>query len=127
MTSPGPSVAMTRTYSSQTLATKTPVGNGWAWSYGMRLVTSQEHSAQVFVHQEKNGSVTAFTWQPNGTFKAAPRVQATLTRNVYGSWIFTRKKTDIFTFTPSAGSGSTLISTGKASTSPMTTVRVRPL
>ncbi|WIM95225.1 putative Ig domain-containing protein [Actinoplanes oblitus] len=85
----GGAFSMTRTYSSTTAGTKSVLGYGWAWPYGMNL--AQPSPSTVRVTQE-NGSAAAFAKQADGTYQGAPRLQATLVKNGDGTWTFTRKR-----------------------------------
>ncbi|MBG0825834.1 RHS repeat-associated core domain-containing protein [Planomonospora sp. ID91781] len=89
------SLAMSRTYSSAAAGTRSPVGYGWAWPYGMTV--TEPVTGQALVTQE-NGSVVAFTRQTDGSYAAAPRVQASLVKNSDGTWTFTRKRWQVMTF-----------------------------
>ncbi|MFG1995645.1 putative Ig domain-containing protein [Actinoplanes sp. NPDC048988] len=85
----GGTFAMSRSYSSEAAGAKSVLGYGWAWPFGMNVV--QPAANTVTVNQE-NGSTATFTLQDDGTYKAAPRVLATLVKNSDGTWTFTRKK-----------------------------------
>jgi RHS repeat-associated protein len=93
----GLALTMARTYSSTAAETSTAVGYGWAWRYGMNLTQPANQQGQVLITQE-NGSVVTFARQDDGSYKAAPRVQATLVRNSDGTWTFDRKREVTFTF-----------------------------
>ncbi|MBG0831872.1 hypothetical protein HS041_29615 [Planomonospora sp. ID67723] len=86
---------MSRTYSSAAASTRSVLGYGWAWPYGMTV--TEPVTGQVLVRQE-NGSVVAFARQADGSFKAAPRVQASLVKNSDGTWTFTRQRWQVMVF-----------------------------
>jgi RHS repeat-associated protein len=90
----GGTLAMSRTYSSTNAAAPSALGFGWAWPFGM---TVTEQAGTAIVHQE-NGSTATFARQADGSYKAAPRVLATLTRNTDGTWTFLRKNELTMTF-----------------------------
>jgi RHS repeat-associated protein len=90
-------LTMSRTYSSATADTRTPVGYGWSWPHGMRITEPADQPGLVHVAQE-NGSVTTFTRQPNSTYTAAPRVRATLVKNGNGTWTFVRENRTTIAF-----------------------------
>ena len=96
----GPGLALTRTYASGMAGTAGRFGYGWTDSYNMSLVQDPESAEIMELHQE-NGSIARFAKQPDGTWKPASRVFATLVHNEDGSWTFTRGKTAIFTFNSS--------------------------
>ena len=58
-------------------------------------------SGIVTVHQE-NGSVVTFTPNGSGGYTAPTQVLATLVPNGDGSWTYTRRARQIFTFNPQA-------------------------
>ena len=92
----GPGLAITRSYSSQ-LATKDGLlGYGWSFNYGMSVVTNPTGSVDI---RQENGSVVTFTPDANGAYQAPARVLATLTHNANGSWTYTRRAREIFSFT----------------------------
>jgi RHS repeat-associated protein len=97
ITIPGRGMALdlTRTYSSLSPISDGPFGYGWTASYNISL--KQDTSGNVTISQE-NGAVVSFFRQPDGTFGAPPRVDATLVHNSDGSWTFTRRARLTFTF-----------------------------
>ena len=96
VTDHGGTLSMSRTYSSAAAAKKSVVGYGWAWPYGM-TVNQAANSSTAVVTQE-NGSAATFSQQPDGSFKGAPRLHATLTRNGDGTWTFERTNELTVTF-----------------------------
>lgn len=92
----GPGLAMNRTYSSQRASFDGPLGFGWSFGYSMSLGLNS--SGTVDVHQE-NGSMVTFTPDANGAFHAPARVLAALIHNPDGTWTYTRRAKDVFTFT----------------------------
>jgi RHS repeat-associated protein len=91
----GPGLDLTRTYNSLAASTEGPFGYGWSTSYGMNLAVDSD-SGNVTVTQE-DGSTVEFE-PSDGAYTAAPNVQASLVQNEDGTWTFTRRKTEIFTF-----------------------------
>lgn len=94
----GPGITMTRSYSSQRAPFDGPMGYGWSFNYGMSLVVNA--GGTVDVHQE-NGSMVTFTPDTSGGYHAPARVLATLAHNSDGTWTYTRRAKEIFTFTTS--------------------------
>ena len=88
----GVPLALTRTYTSGAAATDGPFGHGWSFTYGMSL-TVDATSGDVTVHQE-DGSIVAFRSTPSG-LTAPPRVLASLQLQGDGTYLLTRKKTNI--------------------------------
>ncbi|HEU5270575.1 MAG TPA: DUF6531 domain-containing protein [Jatrophihabitans sp.] len=89
----GPGLDLSRTYNSLLADADGPFGYGWSSSYGMSLGID---ASSVVVHQE-NGAQATFTY--DGTsWSAPPRVLATLRQNQDGTWTFTRKSREVFTF-----------------------------
>lgn len=97
----GPAVQLTRSYSSANASNWGLFGIGTSSNLSMWLQPTDyvnDMATKVGVVQE-NGSVVWFTW--NGAGYIAPtRVQATLTVNGDGAYVFTRGGTDRFTFGP---------------------------
>ena len=92
----GPGLEQTRTYSSQRASQGGPLGFGWSSPYGMKAVElSAGGSVQVL---QENGSQVTFTPTGSGTYTAPTRVLAALVHNADGTWTFTRKSREIFTF-----------------------------
>jgi YD repeat-containing protein len=93
-------VSLTRSYSSlgaEEAAGPGPLGYGWAFNYGMSL-TNDEVSGDITIHQE-NGSTVLFVPNSSGTAYACDtRVLATLVHDESGTWTFTRKARQKFTF-----------------------------
>jgi len=83
----------TRTYNSLGAGINSPLGYGWSASYFMSLTASGNLAT---VNQE-NGSQVTFTLS-NGTYSAPPRVEATLVHNGDGTYLFTRRSREFFTF-----------------------------
>lgn len=83
------------TYNSMAASTNRPLGYGWTMSYNMNLAIGAG-ATPVTVSQE-NGSQVTFTLV-GGSYVAPPRVQATLAHNGDGTWTFTRRAREIFTF-----------------------------
>jgi len=92
----GPGLVLDWTYSSQRSPFDGPFGFGWSFNYNMTLAVNS--SGTVDVHQE-NGSMVTFTPDTNGVYHAPARVLAALAHNADGTWTYTRKAKDIFTFT----------------------------
>jgi len=92
----GPGLDQARTYSSQRAAQDGLLGFGWSSPYGMKAVElSAGGSVQVL---QENGSQVTFTPTGSGTYTAPTRVLAALVHNADGTWTFTRKSREIFTF-----------------------------
>lgn len=91
----GPALAASRTYSSQRHALDGPFGFGWSSPYSLKVIQQPDGSVQV--HQE-NGSRVTFTPTGTGTYTAPSHVLATLQANIDGTWTYTRKSREIFTF-----------------------------
>lgn len=91
----GPALTASRTYSSQRASFDGPLGFGWSSSYSLKIVPRPDGTVQV--HQE-NGSRVTFTPTSTGTYTALSHVLATLQANGDGTWTYTRKSREIFTF-----------------------------
>jgi RHS repeat-associated protein len=91
----GPQAVWTRSYASATAADDGPLGFGWHTGYGAHLVVDAS-TGDVMVSQE-NGSEALFT-NVDGALSAAPRVQATLTKNADGTYAFVRQTSETLTF-----------------------------
>jgi YD repeat-containing protein len=100
MTIPGRglSLSFTHTYNSAFAASDGPLGFGWTHSYAMQLIKSSATGA-VTITQE-NGSQVTFNLV-GSTYVAAPRVIATLVQNADGTFSFSRRAQQFFTFSPS--------------------------
>lgn len=90
---------LTRTYNSLAASTAGPFGYGWSSSYTLNL-TLDPASGNATVHQE-NGATTTFTAAGGGAFTAPPNAFETLVQNANGSYTFTRRAREIFTFSAS--------------------------
>ncbi|MGH9223272.1 MAG: LamG-like jellyroll fold domain-containing protein, partial [Acidimicrobiales bacterium] len=84
-----------RTYNSNLAGVDSPFGWGWASTYTMKLAVAVP-SGNVTITQE-NGSEVDFTASAT-TYAAAPRVNATLTKNTDGTFTFVRNASETFTF-----------------------------
>ena len=90
-------LTLTRTYNSIDASLKGPFGYGWSSSASMSLSVNQ---ANGFVTVTQPGG-SQVTFAPlSGGYKAAGFVLATLSHNANGTWTFTRKGRQIFTFSP---------------------------
>lgn len=87
---------LTRTYNSLSAGTDGPFGYGWSSSYTMSL-SIDPVSGNATVNQE-NGATTTFTPGSGGTFTAPPNVFASLVQNGDGTYTFTRRGREKFTF-----------------------------
>jgi RHS repeat-associated protein len=90
---------LTRTYNSLSAGTDGPFGYGWTSSYTMTL-TVDGTSGDVAIHQE-NGATTTFTPDPGGGFSGPSNAFAALVQNGDGTYTFTRKEREKFTFSSS--------------------------
>ncbi len=72
----GPGLSWSRTYVSSQAATDGPLGFGWSLEYGSRLEVSGDQA--VFV--DAGNARTTFTRAADGSWGAAARVLASLTR-----------------------------------------------
>jgi RHS repeat-associated protein len=88
-------LSFTRTYNSGAAATNGPLGFGWTMSYNASLTIG---SGTVTVNQE-NAAQVNYTLA-NGVYSAPPRAIATLVKNGDGTYTFTRKHTQVLTFSP---------------------------
>ncbi|HEY3567277.1 MAG TPA: DUF6531 domain-containing protein [Thermoanaerobaculia bacterium] len=89
----GPALDLTRTYNSLLADTDGPFGYGWSSTYGVSLTLGP---STVVVHQE-DGSQATFTY--NGAqWTAPPRILAALAQNADGTWTFTRRSREVYTF-----------------------------
>jgi RHS repeat-associated protein len=100
----GPAVAVTRTYSTSSAEADGAFGFGTTGNFGAKLVvdidgdSTSPNPRQVHIVQE-NGATVSFTRAADGSYPAAPRVLATLSRDSStGKWTFVRDKTEVFIF-----------------------------
>lgn len=91
----GAGLVQTRTYSSQRAAQNGPLGFGWSTPYNMNAVTLPDGSVQV---NQENGARVTFTATGTGTYTAPSHVLAGLVHNADGTWTYTRKTKEVFTF-----------------------------
>ncbi len=87
-------LSLSRTYNSGTASTDSAFGFGWSFDYGFSLSIN---APTVTVNQE-NASQVTFTDNGSGVYTAPPRVQATLVKNQDGTFTFTRRAKEIFSF-----------------------------
>ena len=95
-------LALSRAYDSmlaQSGAAPGPLGYGWSFSYGMS-VSQNAATGDVTVTQE-DGAQDLFVPNGSGGFTSPTRVLATLVENGDGTWTFTRRAREIFTFNSS--------------------------
>ena len=93
----GPALDLSRTYNSLNANALGPFGYGWSDSYAMSLATDAASGAVTITQ----GGGSTVTFAPDGTgsgYVAPPSVFATLVQNSDGTWTFTRRGTQIFTF-----------------------------
>jgi RHS repeat-associated protein len=76
-----------------------PLGYGWSFSYGMSLAQNVS-TGDVTVSQE-DGAQVLFAANGSGGYTSDTRVLATLVHNSDGSWTFTRRAREKFTFNSS--------------------------
>jgi RHS repeat-associated protein len=95
---PGRGIALDlqRTYNSLAADVSGPFGYGWTSSYDMSLSVDSA-SGDVTIVQE-NGSEVTFAPAAGGSYTAPPRVAASLTKNADGTFTFTRRERQRFTF-----------------------------
>lgn len=89
----GPALSLSRTYNSLAADVDSPFGYGWGNTYGMQLV---DLGTDALITQE-NGSRVEFALS-GGAYAAPPRMLAGLVHNADGTWTFTRRKREIFSF-----------------------------
>lgn len=89
-------LSLSRTYNSLSAATNSAFGYGWTFNYGMSL--NYDSGAGTANISQENGAQVTFTNSGSGTFTAPPRVLASLVHNSDGTWTFTRRAKEIFTF-----------------------------
>jgi YD repeat-containing protein len=90
---------LAQTYNSALASTEGPFGYGWSSTYDMSATVDSTTGA-VTVNQE-DGSTDVFTPNGSGGYTTLPSVFATLIQNSDGTYTFTRRGTEIFTFAPS--------------------------
>lgn len=97
----GPALAWTRSYGTTRASQDGPLGRGWSSSYGLRLApdggTDLSTAPWIQVVQE-NGSAVLFTTNGLGGYTAPSRVLASLERMSDGTFVFTRRQQQRFTF-----------------------------
>ena len=91
----GKALDFSQTYNSLNAGTASSLGYGWSNSYQMSLSFNSSNS-NVTVNQE-NGSQVLFSNTPSG-YLPPSRVLAALVKNGDGTYTFTRKAREIFTF-----------------------------
>jgi RHS repeat-associated protein len=84
----GVALSFRRTYTASATPADGPLGFGWASNYTMALLTAADGTATVI---QENGSAVSFRPNGSGGYLAAPRVLATLTREVDGTYSFLRR------------------------------------
>lgn len=89
-------LAFSHTYNTQSAATDSPLGYGWATTVGMSL-TQDATTGAATVHEE-GGSAVTFNLANGSYSPAAPRIVATLVKNADGSFTFTREAQFTYTF-----------------------------
>jgi RHS repeat-associated protein len=104
LTVPGLNGGLTfsRTYNSQAAAwapSAGPLGYGWAFQFGQTL--SFDPSGQTATVTNADGSTVTFLENPDGSFSAAPWVQATLVANEGGTYSYTLPDQTVDTFNSS--------------------------
>ena len=96
-------LAYSRTYDTQSATSTGRLGYGWTDSYGMKLAVDTTSSgvlasAGLLALTQENGSITRFTRNADGSYGAPSRVSASLVQNADGTFTFTRRARDTFTF-----------------------------
>lgn len=91
----GPALHFGHSYNSMAASVNGPLGYGWTEPYNMRLEIGTG-SNPVTVDQE-DGAQVAFALAGT-SYTAPPRVQAALAHNADGTWTFTRRAREIFSF-----------------------------
>jgi RHS repeat-associated protein len=91
----GLALSFNHTYNSVFAADNGPLGFGWTHSYAMNLV--QNPTAGTATISQEDGSQVVFTLS-GGVYSAPPRVIATLVQNADGTFTFTRRAQEFFTF-----------------------------
>lgn len=92
----GPGLSLRRTYSSSRAAVTGPLGFGWNHAYGMSVV----EAAGIATVRQESGAVVRFA-ADSGLWVTASRVNASLVRQVDGTWTFTRHGVEVFRFSSS--------------------------
>jgi RHS repeat-associated protein len=88
-------LSFSHTYNSLDAAKDGPLGFGWTFPYGMSL-TRDTVAGTATIRQENSSEVT-FT-ASGGQYTAPARVDATLVKNPDGSFTFTRRMREVFSF-----------------------------
>ena len=91
----GPALSFSRTYNSAQSTVNGPLGYGWTDSYNMTLTFNPDTTVTV---SQENASQVTFTPGASGGFTEPSDVEATLTHNGDGTFSFTRRGTQFFTF-----------------------------
>lgn len=99
----GMQLSLGRTYDSQLAGSAGRFGPGWTDTYAMSITvdpgsTGVLDGAAVLDVRQESGSLIQFIRQSDGTYRAATRMLASLARNVDGTFTFTRKARERFTF-----------------------------
>jgi RHS repeat-associated protein len=92
-----PALQVGRTYNSLDASTDGPFGYGWSSPQSMRLEGDTVNGNNTQSVVQENGAVVGFT-QVGSVWVPPSRVLATLTHNGDGTWTFTRRARDQFTF-----------------------------
>ncbi|MGQ0743497.1 MAG: glycine-rich protein, partial [Acidimicrobiales bacterium] len=90
----GPALVFGRTYNSFAAGLDGPLGWGWSFTYGMRLIPEE---SQVTVLAEE-GSQVVFRRDQSGAFVAPAHHLSSLVRNPDGTWRLTRRARELFDF-----------------------------
>jgi YD repeat-containing protein len=90
----GTGLNLSHSYSTNQAAVNGPLGYGFTFSYNMRV--EDPGTDWVTVHEEANTELVFHL--DSGVFVAPAYVQATLVKNMDGSWTFTRRGTTTFSF-----------------------------
>ncbi len=90
---------LTRTYNSLSASVDGPFGYGWSCSYCMSL-SIDDGTGTATVTQE-DGSTVVFTSNGDGVYTAPPYDFASLVANPGGTYIYTRRGSQIFNFSAS--------------------------
>lgn len=111
----GTGLALSRTYSSLRAGIDGRFGFGWADPYGMSATELPD--GRVLINQE-TGSRVVFTPAGAGAYTAPSHVLAKLVKNPNGTWTYTRRSREVFSFGTSGkltettdlnGNGTTLV------------------
>ncbi len=95
----GPGLRMHRTYNSLWASHDSPFGYGWTDDYNMAIV-DDPYTANAKDIVEEGGARQAFAWTGSG-YAGPSTLFATLVHNCCGTWTFTRRQREIFTFNAS--------------------------